>query len=193
MAEPAPKLSYSTPEAYLEAESASSSRHEYQDGLILDMAGGSVRHDMICMNLYADLRNGLRGKPCRAFSANMKLYVQAANAFYYPDAWIVCGEPRVFPGRNDALTDAATVFEVLSPATEARDRGEKFMSLQLLPGLMEYILIHQNRRTAEIFRRQPTGVWMYERIDEGPALALERIGLSLAFDSVYEGVIFPEA
>ncbi|MDX2283474.1 MAG: Uma2 family endonuclease [Bacteroidia bacterium] len=188
MAEPASKLSYSTPEAYLEAESASSSRHEYQDGLILDMAGGSIAHERICANLYGTLYNQLAGKPCSYFSSNMKLHVQAAHAFYYPDASVICGEPQRYPGREDALTDATVIIEVLSPSTEAQDRGEKFMSFQLLPGLMEYVLIHQRRIRAEIYQRQQAGHWLYKQVNPGELLTLDSIQVSFPLDILYQGV-----
>jgi Uma2 family endonuclease len=133
MSLPHTRLRY-TVEEYLALERASAERHEYLGGEIYAMAGGSPAHGAICTNLVAEIRNQLKGTPCQAFTKDLKVRSgprppkarSRTGLFSYPDLVIVCGEPQFLDERRDVLTNPAAIIEVLSPTTEARDRGEKF-------------------------------------------------------------------
>ncbi|MGH8587999.1 MAG: Uma2 family endonuclease [Gammaproteobacteria bacterium] len=123
-----------TVEEYLALERASEERHEYLDGQIYAMAGESQNHGDICINLIAELRTQLRGKPCRVWTKDVKVRSgplplrphARKGLFSYPDVVIVCGEPQFLDPQQDVLINPKVIIEVLSPTTEAFDRGEKF-------------------------------------------------------------------
>ncbi len=123
-----------TIEEYLRLERASEERHEYIDGQIYAMAGESLAHSRICVTLAAEIRAQLKGKPCEALSSNMKVRSgptikrdSVAGLFSYADLVVVCGRPRFHDEHQDVLINPTAIFEVLSPTTEAFDRGDKFL------------------------------------------------------------------
>jgi Uma2 family endonuclease len=123
-----------TIEEYLRLERASEERHYYIDGHIYAMAGESLSHSRICINLAAEVRTQLKGKPCEALSPNMKVRSgpaikrdSKAGLFSYADLVVICGEPRFHDEHQDALLNPTAIFEVLSTTTEAFDRGDKFL------------------------------------------------------------------
>lgn len=147
---------------YLEAERVADSRSEYEAGRIIAMAGASRNHNQLVANLSAALINRLRDKPCNSYTTDLRVSIPGAGRFYYPDLVIAC-DPEVFDDRLDppALANPVTVLEVLSPSTEARDRGEKFLWYQTIPSLREYILVSQWPRRFEYFLRSEGGQWVY--------------------------------
>ncbi|MSR13242.1 MAG: Uma2 family endonuclease [Gammaproteobacteria bacterium] len=147
--------------AYLVWEAAQPLRHEYVDGEIFAMVGGTRQHETIALNLAAWLRNRLSGSPCRAYTAGMKVRVEAVNAYFYPDVFVTCSERD--HQADDALSEPRLIIEVLSPSTEAYDRGDKFAKYRLLPSLEEYVLIDPESQRIESFRKDHTGHWvLYE-------------------------------
>src|SRR5690348_7381969 len=113
-----------TPEQYLELDRASQIRHEYYDGVMYAMAGGSYSHALIIGNLNRELGNALKGR-CRVTPTELRLRVPKDDFYTYPDIMVVCGEPRLADHGNETLTNPVIVIEVLSPSTEAYDRGFK--------------------------------------------------------------------
>src|SRR5579862_7113022 len=199
-----------TPQEYLAFEHASSTRHEYSDGVVypwgdwdhpLDpevvlgkraepkaMAGGTEAHSTIKVNLTIAIGSHLRGGHCRLFDSDLRLRPDDA-AYYYPDLWVVCDgrqSSELVTERNDPLL----VIEVLSTSTEADDRGEKFDHYANARTLQEYVLISTRRQQAQVFRRIEGG-WSMARVTPPQHLHLESINLDLAFTVVYESVSLP--
>src|SRR5436853_7901529 len=155
-----------TVEEYLALEREAEERHEYLDGFIYAMAGESPNHGAICVNLVAQLHNQLRGTPCQVFSKDMKVRsgpipktrYTTKGLFSYPDLLIVCGELQFHDKHQDVLLNPTVIIEVLSPTTEAFDRGKKFRRYRMhIPTLTDYIVVSQDRPLIEHFARQDNG------------------------------------
>jgi Uma2 family endonuclease len=148
-----------TPEEYLRLEREAEFKSEYVNGHVYAMAGAKVNHNQIAANLTGMLWSQLRGRPCRIFGSDMKVHIEKANAFRYPDVSGLCG-PMVFHDTvEDAYCNPSVIIEVLSEATESLDRGEKFTLYRLLGTLLEYVLVHQGRVEVEVFTRDTEGRW----------------------------------
>jgi Uma2 family endonuclease len=184
-----------TPAEYLFNERNFDFRHEYVDGIVFAMAGESRAHSTLCFNLNGILHPQLRGTPCRGFSPNMKVWAGAGlrSMYAYPDLAVACGEPLFQDEQGDVLLNPAVVFEVLSPSTEAYDRGEKFERYKSIETLTDYVLVSQDRPRVEHFRRRPDGEWA-RSVAEGPdaLLALDSINCRLPLVELYERVTFGE-
>jgi Uma2 family endonuclease len=162
-----------TVEEYLALERASEERYEFLDGQVYLMAGESPAHGTICTNISGQLYNQLRGKPCQVFSKDMKVRSgpqpqspdESRGLYTYPDLVVVCGEPQFHDEYCDVLLNPTIIIEVLSPATEAFDRGEKWSRYQTwLPSLTHYLLVSQSKPQLEQYLRQPNGGWFYSLV-----------------------------
>ena len=186
-------LSHFSPEEYLAFERGTDARHEYLDGHVYAMAGESIEHSRICVNVAGELRARLKGSPCEVLSPNMKVVTSPTGLFSYPDVVVICGEPQFYDERRDILTNPTVVFEVLSPSTEAYDRGEKFLRYRTqIETLREYVLVSQHRPLVEHYVRQPDGSWSYSsatNLDE--AVDLVSIGCRLPLSEIYDRIVFP--
>jgi Uma2 family endonuclease len=136
-------------------------RHEYNDGEILAMAGGSDSHSFIIVNITAELRGALKGKPFSVGEGNLRVRNAHRPRYVYPDASVSCGDPQYDPDdtRRHTILNPRVIVEVLSPTTEAYDRGDKFEYYRGIASLEEYILIAQDRASGQTFLRQPDGTW----------------------------------
>jgi Uma2 family endonuclease len=183
-----------TPADYLSLERASELRHEYLDGFVYAMAGESPEHSTICFNLIGILHAHLKETPCRGFSPNMKVRTNPGGLYAYPDLAVVCGEPTFHDERRDVLTNPTVIFEVLSPSTEAYDRGEKSLRYRTqIDSLQAYVLIAQDRPRVEHFSRQPDGTWLpTETTGLTTALSLPVLDCRIALADLYSRVAFPE-
>ena len=183
---PAPMSPLSV-EDYLHGEQQSSVRHEYVAGQVFAMAGAGEAHNRISGNLFFHLRAATRGTPCAVFISDMKVRVEAHDAFYYPDVLVGCDPSDDAPlyKRSPCL-----IAEVISPSTEVIDRREKLLAYRALESLRYYLLVSQDRRLAELYRRDPDGSWRYEAIEDGE-LAFDCGGLAIRFTlaDVYEDVM----
>lgn len=186
-------LSYFSPEEYLAFERGTDARHEYLDGHVYAMAGESIEHSRICVNVAGELRARLKGSPCEVLSPNMKVVTSPTGLFSYPDVVVLCGEPRFYDERRDILTNPTVVFEVLSPSTEAYDRGEKFLRYRTqIATLREYVLVSQHRPLVEHYVRQPDGSWSYSSAsDLSEVIDMPSIGCRLPLSEVYDRIVFP--
>ncbi|WP_346291247.1 Uma2 family endonuclease [Sphaerothrix gracilis] len=128
---------------YLELETASAERHEFLDGVIKLMTGGTPDHNGIAGNLLVALKLALRGKPYRTFVADQRLWIPACNLYTYPDVMVVPQPLQFQTGRTDTLTNPCFIAEVLSKSTKDYDRSEKFLAYRTLPAFQEYLLIDQ--------------------------------------------------
>lgn len=180
-----------TEESYLAFERASEIRHEYVHGEVYAMAGASVKHNMITQNIAGSLHSQLRGKPCSAMSSDMRVKTPT-RMYSYPDVVVVCGQPILDDTQHvDTLLDPTLIVEVLSPSTEAFDRGKKFTHYQSMASLQEYLLIAQDEPRIDHFRRQADGKWLLESYtqltDHSP---LTSIDCTLSLADVYDKVTF---
>lgn len=179
-------------EEYLELERDSEVRYEFWNGEIYAMSGGTLSHDQIMGNLFDSLRTNLRSTDCRVFTNNMQIKVPAAPPYRYADGSVVCGKVEVerFNG-NDLLLNPSLIVEVLSPTTEAFDRGDKFTYYKSIPSLREYLLIAQHRPHVTYYVKQTTGKWDYEETNDLTAnFHLPTVDCTLALSDVYAGVEF---
>jgi len=183
-----------TPDEYLAAERESPVRHEYLAGRIYAMAGESLQHSQIGVNLIREVSQQLKGRECQALSPNMKVKTGDAGLFSYPDLTVVCGKPLFLDTNTDVLLNPTAIFEVLSPSTEAYDRGEKlFRYRNFIETLMDYVLVSQRRALVERYSRQPDGQWLYVTVDgRSKRIQIESIGCTLELSEIYARVEFPE-
>lgn len=144
---------------YLELERASLEKHEYLGGQVWAMAGGTPSHAKIAANITAALSAALKGRPCGAFSSDLRVRVVETDRSTYPDVTVVCGKRQLAPDDENAVVNPTLIVEVLSDSTEASDRGEKFAHLQRLPSLKEYVLVSQREQRVEVFRRGEGATW----------------------------------
>lgn len=188
-----PQTSFFTPAEYLSFERATDARHEFLDGHVYAMAGESLEHSRVCVNLAGELRAGLKGRPCEVLSPNMKVVTSPAGLFAYPDVVVVCGGPQFHDERRDVLVNPTVIIEVLSPSTEAYDRGEKFLRYRTqIAALEEYVLVSQHRPLVEHYVRQAGGAWSYSAVSGlSESLSLPSIGCRLALSEIYDRVNFP--
>ncbi len=175
---------------YLEGEQLSPIKHEYIAGQVFAMAGASESHVTIALNLATLLRAHVRGGPCRVYISDMKVRVDAADSFFYPDVFVTChpgdaGEPLM--KRQPTL-----IVEVLSDSTAAFDRGAKFAHYRQLPSLKEYVLIETERMAIDVFRRDGDGQWAFHPFSAGQTLDLASIDFRCPMSAIYEDVVFPE-
>ena len=173
-----------TPEEYLAGERMASQRHEYLNGVVYAMAGASTGHNRIVANLGRTLGNQLRGKPCEAFTTDLRVRVRTRNAefYYYPDVLVDCS------GNADSALYAekpTVIFEVMSPETERVDRHEKLSHYQAIPSLQAYILVDQFHLIMTVHRRSEDG-WNSEILTAGQTLELDCIQCRLPLEAAYE-------
>ncbi len=180
----------STPEDYLIFERENVSRHEYLDGEIYAMAGESLSHSRVCVNLGGEVRAKLKGKSCEALSPNMKVRTSNASLFSYPDLTIVCGEPQFHDVKKDVLMNPKVVFEVLSPSTAEYDRTTKFQRYRTgNETLTDHILISQDKYFVEQFTRQTDNNWVYRSYSAlEDNVKIESIECELSLREIYDRV-----
>jgi Uma2 family endonuclease len=180
-----------TASEYLAFEREAETRHEFIDGQIVEMSGGSARHATICDNLLTSSQARLRGTGCRAYSASLRVRIGATGNYTYPDLSIVCGEARLEDDREDTLLNPRAIVEVLSPSTERHDRVWKFRNYQLIPTFEEYLLVSQDEPRIERFLRQGDIGWlMTQVIGLEQTVRVESVGCELPLAEIYEQVAF---
>jgi Uma2 family endonuclease len=178
-----------TPEQYLEIERKAGYKSEYFQGEMFAMAGAGDAHNLIVANLIGEFRQQLRARPCRVYPSEMRVRVSATGLYTYPDVVVVCGDRQFLDDRRDTLLNPVLIVEVLSPSTEAYDRGRKFEQYQSIETLQEYLLVASDRIHADLYTRQTDGSWV-RRSAGGPedALQLPAIGCRLVLADLYEKV-----
>ena len=192
MSLPQPKIPFS-PEDYLAWEHEQPFRNEYVDGEVFAMSGASDAHGTAAGNLFAGLHAHLRGSPCKTFIADMKVHVEAANSFFYPDILVTCDPRDRAPEASHVKRHPLLIVEVLSPSTEAYDRGNKFAAYRRLESLQEYVLVSIDERRIEVFRRDGTGHWVLYPFALDEDLALASIDFRCPAAEVFEGIEAEEA
>ncbi len=180
---------YLTPEQYLEIERKAEFKSEYYQGEMFAMSGAREGHNLIVWNLAAELHRQLRAKPCRAYINDMRVRVNATGLYTYPDVAAVCGEPQFLDDTRDTLLNPSLIVEVLSPSTEAYDRGRKFEHYRSVESVSEYLMLASERVSAELYTRQPDGRWLLTAAAHmEDSLDLQSVGAHLSLADLYEKV-----
>jgi len=172
------ELSRMTAADFLAWDALQTVRFEFVGGELFAMADAGEGHVTVAGNVYLQLRQHLAGTPCRTFITDMKLRVEAADAFYYPDVMVTCSVPDT----RDPLVKREPVLlvEVPSPATAAYDRGDKFAAYRKLPSLREYLLIDTESRRCDLFRRGNDDLWVLHPFEPGQTVTLASVDLALS-------------
>ena len=175
---------------YLEWEPLQELRYEYIHGAVIAKTGGSIPHNDIALNLYRAFYPQVQPNACRINVADVKVEVSSSSPYYYPDVVVIC-DPRDLTARK-LLRHPKLIVEVLSPGTEAKDRGEKFAHYRSSPTLQEYVLIESEKVGVECYRRGEGRLWLYYPYTAGDIITLESIDFSFAIALLYENVTFEE-
>ena len=173
-------------EDFITWENAQPDKHEYVAGEVFAMVGARRVHVAITLNIAAHLKEHLRGGPYRAFMADMKLEVKAADAVFYPDVLVTCHADDL--KAETTMHHPTVIIEVLSESTAAYDRGDKFASYRLIESLHEYALIDPDHRRVEVFRRMDNGDWLLAASESGQGLILKSLDFAAGLDTVFEDV-----
>ncbi len=156
---------------FLEWEKAHADRHEFILGEVFAMAGGTLEHNAAALRFASTMMAHLQGTPCRVFMSDVRLRVEAADAYFYPDVLITCSPRNTQDSKATTIFNATLIAELLSPATAAFDRGPKFSHYRKLSELKEYVLIDPDTHTVEVFRKNAADVWEFHPANPGFALA----------------------
>jgi Uma2 family endonuclease len=184
-------VTYVTPEEYLAAERLSETRSEYLDGGVFPMTGASANHSRIILSISTELNNQLGDRKCDVFPIDMKVRLPDSRKFFYPDVVVVCGELQYHDKRKDIIINPDLVIEVLSPSTEAFDRGAKFEAYRTVESLKEYVLVSQDKPLVEQYVRNSDGSWKFtEAVGLESSLTLPSIECTLNLAAVYKRVEF---
>ena len=181
-----------TPEEYLAIERKAEYKSEYFNGEMFAMAGASERHISIVANLMYIVVGQLRGRPCKAYSNDMRVRVSPTGLYTYPDVVVVCGQAQFADDQKDTLLNPTLIVEVLSESTKDYDRGGKFEHYRTLMSLSEYVLIDQDKHHVEHFVRQPENRWLLSETNRlEDTIHVSSISCDLALAEVYDKVELP--
>jgi Uma2 family endonuclease len=178
-------------EAYRNLETIAEVKHEYHDGEIIEMTGGSINHNSILINLIVLLKLALRGTNYRLQSSDLRLWIPQYNCGLYPDLMIIAGEPLFSDNRNDEILNPCLIIEVLSPSTSGYDRGDKFRYYRSIPQLNQYLLVSQGEILIESYSQTSENNWLLQEYTPARGiLSLDSLGISLNLADIYEGINF---
>jgi Uma2 family endonuclease len=170
---------------YLAFEAASVEKHEFLNGEVFAMCGGTLEHGALAVAFSAALVKALGDRPCRVYSSDVRVRINATGLTTYPDMSVACGKAEVDAEDPHALVNPVLIVEVLSGSTEAYDRGEKAAHYRHIPSLKEYALVSQHHPRIEVFRRNEAGRWELYEFERGATCELVSVGVSLSVDDVY--------
>ena len=179
---------------YLRQEVTALEKHEYRNGEVVGMAGGTPEHSLIIMNFGGELRNRLKGGPCRVYESNLRIHIPRDSLYTYPDLSVICGQLQL--DRSDrtrtTVTNPRVLVEVLSRTTEGYDRGDKFRQYLTIDTLEEYVLVSQALPRIETFFRQPDGAWMFTHaMGVDAVVKIRSFGIDVPLSETYAGIVFP--
>lgn len=178
-----------TPQEYLEWEEHQDIKYEYVNGEVFAMTGGTIAHSDIALNLATALKNHLRGSGCKVSMADAKLSVSEKGPFHYPDVMVTCDQRD--KQAIEFIQYPCLIAEVLSPGTEAYDRGGKFTHYRRIQTLREYVLIDAQKISVECFRLNEKGIWELHPYEQGDDIHLTSVDFHFPISLLYEDVHFP--
>jgi Uma2 family endonuclease len=183
--EHSPKL---TPKEYLDWEEQQELRYEYVNGEIYGMAGGTLNHSRIGGKIYYLLQNHLQGGRCQVLNSDAKVQINESQDYVYPDVSVTCDADDF--SAIQFISNPCLIVEVLSPGTEAYDRGDKFALYRSLTSLQEYMLVSSNKLAIDLYRRTAIDKWELTSYEAGETIELQCIDLTLLVDRIFEDVSF---
>ncbi len=161
---------------YLAWEPTQEERHIYVRGEIFAMSGGTFEHNEVAGNILVALKTHLKGAPCKVGINNMRVAVENANCYLYPDIVVTCADHDTKNPKITEIHEAKLIVEVLSESTASYDRGAKFADYRQLDSLQEYVLVDPDARTVEVFRRNAANIWeLHPSNAASPAVALKSV------------------
>lgn len=172
---------------YLAWEATQEIRHEYFNGEVVAMAGGTRNHNRISLNFSKILDNALADCQCEVYIADVKVQVEPNKKYFYPDVVVTCDERDNAP---QLVLFPCLIIEVLSPSTEAYDRGFKFAQYRNCESLQEYVLVQAEQPMVEIFQRDRDGKWLFSEYGLGDRLFLKSISVEIAVSDLYRQIQF---
>ncbi|WP_394753492.1 Uma2 family endonuclease [Crenothrix sp.] len=176
-------------EEYLTLERNAPYKSDFHNGEIFAMTGASRKHNLVSGNIYRELSLQLKKRRCEAYMSDMRVKAAKARSYHYPDIAVVCGRPEFEDAHADTLLNPTVLIEVLSPSTEAYDRGGKFAHYRKIASLCEYLLVTQDQPSIERYMRQGD-VWILsESVDIEASMSIESIGCTLNLREVYDKVL----
>ncbi|MEH2318433.1 Uma2 family endonuclease [Nostoc sp.] len=185
------KQRYYTPEEYLELEEAADYKSEYIDGQIIPMAGGTVNHNQIALNLSTELNLAFKKQNYRVFMGDVRLWILQKRTYTYPDVMILAGEPEFFNNRKDIILNPQIIVEVLSKSTKGYDSEDKFQAYRTISTFQEYLLIDQTRIHVDQFSKIGKKQWALREYDEeDEAIALVTVPFEISLQDLYNKVKF---
>ena len=179
---------YYTVEEYVALEQESDIKHEYINGVIYDMAGGTPAHSLVATNFVGELRNSLRGKPCRVYNSDLALALSESQ-YVYPDASIICGPLQTFGINKNAANNPVVVIEVFSPSTKGYDKRGKFRLYRQIPSFRQYVQISPDRVLVDVFTKVEEDLWRiasYWKLSD--VVRLESVDAEIPMSEIYLGV-----
>ncbi|MEM1280810.1 MAG: Uma2 family endonuclease [Cyanobacteria bacterium P01_H01_bin.152] len=178
-----------TAEDYLALEVESDLRHEYRNGEMIPMTGGTPAHNEINSVLNALLRFALQGQPYSIFVTDQRLWIPDLDQYTYPDIMVTPRPPELKPGRKDTVMNPIVLAEVLSDSTEKYDRGDKFAAYRTISTFQEYLLIAQDKPHVEQYTKQAANQWLFtEYHDLSATFKLQSVGVTITLADLYEAV-----
>jgi Uma2 family endonuclease len=179
-----------TSEEYFAWEEQQLERHEYIDGEVYAMSGGTINHGDIAGNFLSLLKTHMRGSSCKTLNSNCRVSIIGATKYVYPDISVTCDDRD--KTMSQYITYPCLIVEVLSPTTEAYDRGKKFKMYRCNPSLQEYVLVSVDTIEIELFRKTETDDWRIINYQTGDTVELKSVNLTCQIEQIYEDIVFPE-
>jgi Uma2 family endonuclease len=177
---------------YVQLEAYSNVRHEYFGDQIFAMTGGTPEHGTWAANIIGLLASGLRGRPCRVQTSDVRIRVVATGLDTYPDVSVVCGRAELDKDDPLAVANPIVLFEVLSPNTEEYDRGEKLEHYKKIPALREVVFVAHDAKRVDVVRRQNDGTWVSITARAGETVRLDSLDCDLPVDEIYRDPLATE-
>jgi len=169
---------------YVAFAEASELKHEYIDGTIVAMSGGTIAHGRLIVRLTTLVARALEGRACIVLPSDVRVRIRAADRATYPDLFVVCDGVEHDPDDDHSVVNPTVIVEVLSSSTAESDRGDKFAAYRRLRSLREYVLVSQLERRIDVYRRDERR-WHLDEYRPGEQLPLQSISVTLAVDDVY--------
>lgn len=174
---------------YLEFEETSDLKNEYEAGRIMAMSGGTLNHGIIGNNINTELNNSLRKKGinCITINGDVRIWIEKADSFVYPDAMVICGKIETYENDNNSVINPILIVEVLSKSTESYDRGDKFHKYCSLPSFKEYVLIDQKKPVIDVLYKEDSSYWkMTTTIGIDKSITLNSINGEIELSDIYQ-------
>ncbi|NES03114.1 MAG: Uma2 family endonuclease [Okeania sp. SIO2F4] len=176
---------YVSPEDYLAGERESPIKHEYRRGKIYARAGVNKPHVIIASNLGALLGNHLLDNDSIVLNSDIKIRLEEANCYYYPDLVVTCDEWDL-SSNEDFILYPSLIIEILSPSTAKFDRGGKFADYQTATSLQEYVLVSQSQMSIECFRKNEQGIWISQTYSSGEKVNFASLDFNCQMELIYQ-------